>query len=70
MATEKFNPHHKWLGISPNEFPYDHYRLLAIGRFENDPDVIENAGWTIRIALAFAVQASACIQPGIRLAPV
>lgn len=43
MADEKFNPHHKWLGISPSEFPYDHYRLLAIGRFENDADVIENA---------------------------
>jgi hypothetical protein len=38
-----FDPYHKWLGIRPEEQPADHYRLLAIARFESDPDVIETA---------------------------
>ena len=40
---ETFDPYHKWLGIPPGEQPADHYRLLAIARFESDPDVIETA---------------------------
>src|SRR5487761_196544 len=38
-----FDPYHKWLGIPPAEQPADHYRLLAIARFESDLDVIEGA---------------------------
>src|SRR5690348_8248649 len=40
---EAFNPYRKWLGIPVEEQPPNHYRLLAIGIFEDDPDVIENA---------------------------
>ncbi len=38
-----FDPLYYWLGIPPGEQPPDHYRLLGIRRFENDPLVIENA---------------------------
>lgn len=41
--TEPFDPYRKWLGIPPHEQPPTHYRLLGIGPFEDDPDVIENA---------------------------
>lgn len=40
---EAFDAYHKWLGIPPAEQPPDHYRLLGIGRFETDQDVIEHA---------------------------
>lgn len=40
---ETFDPYRKWLGIPPAEQPPHHYRLLAIGLFEDDPDVIESA---------------------------
>src|SRR5215469_4355 len=40
---EGFDPYRKWLGIPPAEQPPNHYRLLAIGLFEDDPDVIESA---------------------------
>jgi len=47
---EQFDPYHKWLGIPPAEQPPNHYRLLGISAFENDPDVIDAAanqrmGW-------------------------
>jgi formylglycine-generating enzyme required for sulfatase activity len=42
-GSEKFDPYHKWLGIRPAEQPPNHYRLLGIGLFESDPDVITNA---------------------------
>lgn len=32
-----------WLGIPPEEQPPHHYRLLGIGLFESDPDVIQEA---------------------------
>ncbi len=38
-----FDPYHKWLGIAPSEQPANHYRLLGLRQFEDDPDVIENA---------------------------
>ena len=38
-----FDPYHKWLGISREEQPPNHYRLLGIRLFEDDPDVIEHA---------------------------
>ncbi len=39
----EFDPYHKWLGISPREQPPNHYRLLAIDVFEDDPEVIDAA---------------------------
>lgn len=38
-----FDPYRKWLGIPPWEQPANHYRLLGINIFEDDPDVIEAA---------------------------
>lgn len=38
-----FDAYHKWLGIPPSQQPPDHYRLLGIVRFEQDPDVIASA---------------------------
>ena len=38
-----FDPYRKWLGIPPQEQPPNHYRLLGIGLFESDPDVIANS---------------------------
>ena len=37
------DPYHIWLGIAPSNQPPDHYGLLGIPRFENDPDVIDHA---------------------------
>ena len=39
----KFDPYRKWLGIPSEEQPPNHYRLLGVGLFESDPDVISNA---------------------------
>jgi hypothetical protein len=41
--TAAFDPYHKWLGISPQDQPPNHYRLLGVEVFESDPDVISNA---------------------------
>lgn len=41
--AEEFDPYRKWLGIPPKDQPPNHYRLLGIAHFEDDPDVIENA---------------------------
>ena len=38
-----FDPYHKWFGIAPKDKPPNHYRLLAIDRFESDPEVIDAA---------------------------
>ena len=38
-----FDPYRKWLGIPQWEQPANHYRLLGITPFENDPDVIDAA---------------------------
>ena len=38
-----FDPYHRWLGIRPEEQPPDHYRLLGLARFEDDPEVIRDA---------------------------
>jgi hypothetical protein len=38
-----FDPLYQWLGIPPEEQPPHHYRLLGIGLFEGNPDVIESA---------------------------
>lgn len=41
--AENFDPYRKWLGISPKDQPPNHYRLLGIELFDDDPDVIEAA---------------------------
>ena len=41
--SDTFDPYRKWLGIPPSDQPPDHYRLLGIGEFESDPDVIASA---------------------------
>jgi len=41
--AEEFDPYLKWLGIPLKDRPIDHYRLLAIERFESDSEVITNA---------------------------
>jgi len=40
---KQFDPYHRWLGIPRKDQPPDHYRLLAIDRFEADSDVIADA---------------------------
>jgi len=42
-VPEKFDPYHRWLGIAPGECPPNHYRLLGVAVFEDDPDVIATA---------------------------
>ena len=39
----QFDPYHRWLGIPPKHQPPNHYRLLAIEPFEDDPEVIRDA---------------------------
>jgi len=41
--SEQFDPYYRWLGIRPEEQPADHYRLLALARFEDEPEVIRDA---------------------------
>ena len=41
--SDTFDPYHRWLGIPPKHQPPDHYRLLGIERFEDDPEVIRDA---------------------------
>lgn len=46
MSVEEsadFDPYYKWLGIPASEQPPNHYRLLGIELFEEDPDVITAA---------------------------
>lgn len=40
---DAFDAYHRWLGISPKDQPPNHYRLLGIDLFENDPEVIRDA---------------------------
>ncbi len=39
----RFDPYDQWLGISPNEQPADHYRLLGVSRYESDACLIDAA---------------------------
>ncbi|MCH8044302.1 MAG: hypothetical protein IID44_11350 [Planctomycetes bacterium] len=41
--AESFDPYRVWLGIPPQEQPPNYYRLLGVGLFESDPDVIASA---------------------------
>ena len=43
MRQEEFDPYRKWLGIPPKDQPPNHYRLLSLELFEDDPDAISNA---------------------------
>lgn len=43
METHEFDPYHEWLGISPDERPATHYRLLGVPPFESSVSVIESA---------------------------
>jgi serine/threonine protein kinase/anti-sigma factor RsiW len=38
-----FDPYYQWLGIPPKDQPPNHYRLLGVERFEENPDVIASA---------------------------
>ena len=38
-----FDAYHKWLAIPPHDQPPNHYRLLGLGLFESDPDVVAAA---------------------------
>ena len=40
---QAFDPYHTWLGIPPEEQPPNHYRLLGVGLFESQPNVIASA---------------------------
>ena len=42
--SESFNPYHRWLGIPPKRQPPNHYRLLGIELFEDDIEVLRDAG--------------------------
>ena len=42
MSSE-FDPYHRWLGIRHEDQPADHYRLLGLSRFEDDPEAIRDA---------------------------
>lgn len=39
----EFDPYLSWLGVPPDARPLDHYRLLGIARFEQRPEVIQQA---------------------------
>jgi len=43
-VAESFDPYHAWLGIPPEEQPPNRYRLLGLKLFEDDPQVIREAG--------------------------
>ncbi|QDU58953.1 hypothetical protein [Aeoliella mucimassa] len=43
MDTTGFDAYYKWLGIPAHEQPPNHYRLLGVELFEEDPDVIAAA---------------------------
>ncbi|HEY2148826.1 MAG TPA: hypothetical protein VGH32_12875 [Pirellulales bacterium] len=43
LMASGFDAYHKWLSIPPKEQPPNHYRLLGLGLFEDDPDVISAA---------------------------
>ena len=40
---QEFDPYHRWLGIQPEDQPANHYRLLGLSLFENDPEVVRDA---------------------------
>jgi len=43
LMSQPFDPYRVWLGIQPKDQPADHYRLLGIERFEDQPQTIDHA---------------------------
>lgn len=43
QEQHSFDPYHVWLGIPPKEQPPNHYRLLGLELYEDNPDVIDAA---------------------------
>ncbi|HUY91716.1 MAG TPA: hypothetical protein VMV10_23440 [Pirellulales bacterium] len=41
--TEAFDPYRQWLGVPSGERPPNHYALLGLSLFEQDPEAIDNA---------------------------
>jgi hypothetical protein len=41
--SEQFDPYHEWLAIPPKDQPPNHYRLLGVDLFEENPNVSESA---------------------------
>lgn len=41
--SEDFDPYYRWLGIRDKERPPNHYRLLGLELFEDNPEVISEA---------------------------
>jgi len=41
--SDAFDPYLSWLGIRDPRRPPNHYRLLGVELFENDPDILSNA---------------------------
>ncbi|MFP6764723.1 MAG: LamG-like jellyroll fold domain-containing protein, partial [Planctomycetaceae bacterium] len=41
--ADSFDPWHVWLGVSPQQQPPNHYRLLGMTLFEHNEDVIDTA---------------------------
>ena len=41
--AEAFDPYRRWLGVPSGERPPNHYALLGLSLFEEDPDAIANA---------------------------
>jgi len=43
QTVDPFDAYYQWLGIPPEEQPPDHYRLLGLRPFEDNPTVISHA---------------------------
>src|SRR3569623_1431568 len=43
IAMDSFDPYQQWLGISRREQPPNRYRLIGVGVFEFDPEVIRES---------------------------
>jgi len=41
--SDVFDPYYEWLGIAPKDQPPNHYRLLTLDAFEENPNVISHA---------------------------
>lgn len=41
--SSPFDPYQTWLGVTPEQWPLDHYKLLGLQRFEPNPAAIDYA---------------------------
>lgn len=55
-SADQFDAYYAWLGISPEDLPAHHYRLLDVRLLEDDPEVID-VGYQRRIAFLKGVRA-------------